>query len=73
MRMRDVEVDGNVHRRVKAFVDNDVMGDADPALSPRPRHYLLFDSFPMTDSGKVKRAQVKEIAAKRLADGQPKC
>ena len=58
---------------VKAFVDNDVTGDADPAMSPRPRHYLLFDSFPMTDSGKVRRAQVKEIAAKRLADGQPKC
>ena len=39
--------------------DNDVTGDADPALSPRPRHYLVFDLFPMSDSGKVKLAQVK--------------
>lgn len=44
---------------VKAFGDNDVTGDNDPALSPRPRHYLVFGLFPMKDSGKVKRAQVK--------------
>ncbi|XP_070180329.1 uncharacterized protein [Littorina saxatilis] len=57
---------------VKKFVEDDITVDTDDVQSPRPRHYLVFESFPTTDNGKVKRAEVRKMAAQRMDSvGQP--
>ncbi|KAL8585111.1 hypothetical protein ACOMHN_013127 [Nucella lapillus] len=51
---------------VRHFVEKDIVTSEDDPLSPRPRYYLEFESFPVTDTGKLKRQVVKALAAERL-------
>nr|KAG5699704.1 hypothetical protein BaRGS_022102 [Batillaria attramentaria] len=49
---------------VRAFVEDDVTGD--DSLSPRPRHYVTFDRFPVTATGKPMRKEAARIATERI-------
>ena len=61
-----LESDHVTLEHVQHFVETDVVVTEDDPLSPRPRHYLRFESFPQTPSFKPKRKEVKVMAAKRL-------
>ena len=51
---------------VKKFVESEIREKEDERVFPRPLHYLLFEAFPMTPSGKIKRHEVRALAAQRL-------
>ncbi|KAK7455064.1 hypothetical protein BaRGS_00039535 [Batillaria attramentaria] len=53
-------------QHVREFVERDIVTTEDDPLSPRPRYYLRFESFPMTDTDKPRRKVVKKQAAVRL-------
>ena len=53
-------------QQVRQFVEKDIIATEDDPLSPRPRYYLRFESFPRTTSDKPTRKVIKEMAAKRL-------
>ncbi|XP_076464665.1 putative acyl--CoA ligase YdaB [Babylonia areolata] len=61
-----MESDSVTLEQVRHFVEKEVVTTEDDALSPRPRHYLEFQSFPMTDTGKPKRKVIKAQATERL-------
>ena len=52
--------------QVRQFVEKDIIATEDDPLSPRPRYYLRFESFPRTTSDKPRRKVIKEMRAKRL-------
>ena len=52
--------------QVRQFVEKDIIATEDDPLSPRPRYYLKFESFPLTSTDKPTRKVIKEMAAKRL-------
>ena len=52
--------------QVRQFVEKDIIATEDDPLSPRPRYYLRFESFPRTSTDKPTRKVIKEMAAKRL-------
>ncbi|KAK7103715.1 long-chain-fatty-acid--CoA ligase FadD13-like [Littorina saxatilis] len=51
---------------VKKFVEDDITADTDDVQSPRPRHYVLFESFPVTSTDKANRSEVTRMASERL-------
>nr|KAG5693029.1 hypothetical protein BaRGS_005653 [Batillaria attramentaria] len=51
---------------VRQFVEKDIITSADDPLSPRPRYYVKFQSFPMTDTHKPRRKLIKQQAAQRF-------
>ena len=61
-----LESDHVTLEHVQYFVETEVAATEDDPLSPRPRHYLKFESFPQTATSKPKREEVKVMAAKRL-------
>ncbi|XP_076463764.1 putative acyl--CoA ligase YdaB [Babylonia areolata] len=61
-----MESDSVTLEQVRHFVEKEVVTTEDDPLSPRPRYYLEFQSFPMTDSGKPKRKVIKAQASERL-------
>ncbi|XP_076464660.1 3-[(3aS,4S,7aS)-7a-methyl-1,5-dioxo-octahydro-1H-inden-4-yl]propanoyl:CoA ligase-like isoform X2 [Babylonia areolata] len=61
-----MESDSVTLEEVRHFVEKEVVTSEDDPMSPRPRHYLEFQSFPMTDSGKPKRKVIKAQATERL-------
>ncbi|XP_076463636.1 2,3-dihydroxybenzoate-AMP ligase-like [Babylonia areolata] len=61
-----MESDSVTLEQVRHFVEKEVVTTEDDPLSPRPRYYLEFQSFPMTDTGKPKRKVIKAQAAERL-------
>ncbi|XP_076464092.1 long-chain-fatty-acid--CoA ligase-like [Babylonia areolata] len=61
-----MESDSVTLEHVRHFVEKEVVTTEDDPLSPRPRHYLEFQSFPMTDTGKPKRKVIKAQATERL-------
>nr|KAG5713151.1 hypothetical protein BaRGS_007678 [Batillaria attramentaria] len=52
--------------QVREFVEKDILVSENDPLSPRPRHYLRFESFPMTDTNKARRKDIKQQAAAML-------
>ncbi|XP_076463581.1 3-[(3aS,4S,7aS)-7a-methyl-1,5-dioxo-octahydro-1H-inden-4-yl]propanoyl:CoA ligase-like [Babylonia areolata] len=60
------ESDSVTLEHVRHFVEKKVVTTEDDPLSPRPRYYLEFQSFPMTDTGKPKRKVIKAQATERL-------
>ena len=52
--------------QVRQFVEKEIIATEDDPLSPRPRYYLRFESFPLTSTDKPTRKVIKEMAAKRL-------
>nr|KAG5701236.1 hypothetical protein BaRGS_008612 [Batillaria attramentaria] len=52
---------------VREFVEKDVVVSEDDPLSPRPRYYLRFESFPLTSTDKPLRKVIKEQAAARVS------
>ncbi|XP_076465354.1 uncharacterized protein LOC143297067 [Babylonia areolata] len=56
-------------QEVQEFVERDVApaSEEEEPLSPRPRHYLTFDAFPTTSTGKPHRSVVKRQATARLS------
>ncbi|XP_076463763.1 putative acyl--CoA ligase YdaB [Babylonia areolata] len=61
-----MESDSVTLDHVRHFVEKEVVTSEDDPLSPRPRYYLEFQSFPMTDTGKPKRKVIKAQATERL-------
>nr|KAG5693028.1 hypothetical protein BaRGS_005652 [Batillaria attramentaria] len=51
---------------VRQVVEKDIITSADDPLSPRPRYYVTFQSFPMTDTHKPRRKLIKQQAAQRF-------
>nr|KAG5713149.1 hypothetical protein BaRGS_007676 [Batillaria attramentaria] len=60
----ELESDRVTLEQVREFVEKDILASEDDPLSPRPRHYLSFASFPRTYTDKPGRAAVKAMAAK---------
>ncbi|KAK7478262.1 hypothetical protein BaRGS_00030520, partial [Batillaria attramentaria] len=58
--------DGVNVEHVRQFVEKDIITSADDPLSPRPRYYVRFQSFPMTDTHKPRRKLIKQQAAQRF-------
>lgn len=59
---------GNVTvQEVQDFVEKDIVTSDEEPMSPRPRHYLTFDSFPVTPTGKPHRKVIKQQATTRLS------
>ena len=54
-------------QQVQEFVEKDIVTSLEEPLSPRPRHYLTFDAFPVTSTGKPHRKVVKQEATARLS------
>ena len=52
---------------VREMVEQDIVVSEDEPLSPRPLHFLAFDSFPVTSTGKPLRREVSEKARQRLS------
>ena len=52
--------------RVRSYVERDVMAKTEDPLSPRPRYYLRFTSFPTTFTFKPLRKDVRLQAAHKL-------
>lgn len=51
-------------------MEQEIISDDGDLLSPRPRYYLRFDSFPKTASVKPRCKSIKEQATERvLASG----
>nr|KAG5713152.1 hypothetical protein BaRGS_007679 [Batillaria attramentaria] len=61
-----LESDDVTIEQVREFVEKDILVSENDPLSPRPRHYLRFESFPMTDTNKVRRKDIKQQAAAML-------
>ncbi|KAL8602211.1 hypothetical protein ACOMHN_022724 [Nucella lapillus] len=59
--------DGVSVQEVQEFVEKDIVTSDEEPLSPRPRHYLSFDAFPVTSTGKPQRSAIKKQAAARLS------
>ena len=62
-----LQSDGVTVQQVQEFVEKDIVASAEEPLSPRPRHYLAFDAFPVTSTGKPHRKVVKQEASARLS------
>ena len=53
--------------QVQEFVEKGIVTSDEEPLSPRPRHYLAFDAFPVTSTGKPHRKVIKQQATARLS------
>ncbi|PVD39216.1 hypothetical protein C0Q70_01844 [Pomacea canaliculata] len=62
-----LESDDITVKSVQEFVEKDIVSSIDDPLSPRPRFYLKFDSFPLTSTDKTFRRVIREEAAARLS------
>ncbi|XP_076466981.1 2-succinylbenzoate--CoA ligase-like [Babylonia areolata] len=51
---------------VRRLVEEDITAKLDDPLSPRPRYYLRFQTFPATYTDKPVRKDVRRLAAERL-------
>ncbi|KAK7104989.1 3-[(3aS,4S,7aS)-7a-methyl-1,5-dioxo-octahydro-1H-inden-4-yl]propanoyl:CoA ligase-like [Littorina saxatilis] len=61
-----LESDDVTMKEVQEFVERDIVAKEDDPLSPRPRYYLRFESFPETSTAKVSRKATREQAAQML-------
>ena len=61
-----LQSEGSGMDAVREFVANDIQ--AEDALSPRPRHYVEFDSILLTPSGKPDRREMTKRAAQRVTE-----
>ncbi|KAK7104987.1 hypothetical protein V1264_019618 [Littorina saxatilis] len=61
-----LESDDVTMKEVREFVERDIAVKEDDLLSPRPRYYLRFESFPVTSTNKPSRKMIKEQAAQML-------
>jgi acyl-CoA synthetase (AMP-forming)/AMP-acid ligase II len=60
------EEDSAVLKKVEQWVERDIVVLEDDPLSPRPRHYPSFPSLLETSTGKLRRREIKNMAAQRL-------
>ncbi|KAK7104986.1 uncharacterized protein [Littorina saxatilis] len=61
-----LESDDVTMKEVREFVERDIVVKEDDPLSPRPRYYLRFESFPVTSTDKPRRKAIKEQATQML-------
>ncbi|PVD39217.1 hypothetical protein C0Q70_01845 [Pomacea canaliculata] len=61
-----LESDDITVQSVQEFVEKDIVTSIDDPLSPRPRFYLKFDSFPLTSTEKTYRRRIRDEATARL-------
>ncbi|KAK7104985.1 2-succinylbenzoate--CoA ligase-like [Littorina saxatilis] len=61
-----LESDDVTLKEVREFVERDIVVKEDDPLSPRPRYYLRFESFPRTSTDKPNRKVIKKQAAHML-------
>jgi acyl-CoA synthetase (AMP-forming)/AMP-acid ligase II len=58
-------------QQVRDYMERDIVTGCEDQLSPRPRHYLAFHSFPTATTGKPLRMQLRQQASARLASSNP--
>ena len=61
-----------VERRAGAMIDaEDVLAHCRGKIASfkLPRHVVFVDAFPMTESGKIRKAELREDAKKRFGKG----